>query len=216
MKKLVFTAVLLIILGTAWTLYLEYRNKRFADNLPKGAATVKQPANTSDAPVVENKNGETVPIDSVPAEITAENARVWHEHAGPHPQSQAETQQVPIGALSTDSPAQNAADLNPVPREVIEDSKRDLEWYRALVEWEAKYDALNEERHKLSQELKERTPSSRTAIEAHLQRMREDPSYAEEFIAKSEAWQKRLEAWQKKKEALNKERPIRPTPTHTH
>lgn len=219
MRKLVFTAVLLIILGTTWTLYLEHRNKRFVDSFPKGAATTQQPANTFDAPVVGNKNSEAVRVDSGPAEITAENARVWHEHAGPQANPHASTpdgQNAQAGALVKENPAQTSSDSNPVPREVIEDSKRDLEWYRAMKKWEAKDEALNEERRKLSQELKERTPSGKTAIETHLQRMREDPSYAEEFTAKLETWQNRLEAWEKKKEALKRERPIRPTPTHTH
>ena len=35
MKRVIFTALFLIVLGSAWMLYLEYSNKRFVENLPK-------------------------------------------------------------------------------------------------------------------------------------------------------------------------------------
>ena len=216
MKKLVFTAVLLIISGTVWTLYLEHRDKRFADNLSKGATTVKQPANTSDAPVVESKNSETVPVDSMSVETIAENARVWHEHAGPHPQSQADTQQAPIGAQAGGNPAQNAADSNPVPPEVIADSKRDLEWWRAIKKWEAKDEALHAEWKKLSQEFDELIGSDRAGFEALIQKVQEDPSYRDQLASKMKVWMAKVEALEEKDKELKKERPIRPTPTHTH
>ena len=213
MKKLVFTAVLLIILGAAWTLYLEHRNKRFADSLPKGVATTQPSANTAEAPAIGDKNNQDISVDSVPAEITAENARVWHEHAGPQANPHAGTpdrQQAPIGALSTDNPAQNAADSNPVPREVIEDSKRDLEWYRALKAWEEKYDALYAEWKKLDQEFDKLISFSI----AEVQRMGDKEKAA--FRAKANDLKAKSEAWDKKKAELDKQKPVRPTPTHTH
>ena len=205
MKKLVFTAVLLIILGTGWTLYLEHRNKRFADSLPKGAATTQQMVNTADA------NDPTDPTDSGPAEAVAENARVSHERAGAHPQSQApDTQPSPIGALSGDSPAQNAADSNPVPPEVIADSKRDLEWYRALKEWQAKDEALSAEWYELDQELDALISFSLEEV----QRMTDKEKAA--LRAKANDLKAKSKAWDKKKAELDKEKPVRPTPTHTH
>ena len=212
MKKLVFTAVLLIILGAAWTLYLEYRNKRFADSLPKGVATTQPSANTAEAPAIGDKNNQDISVDSVPAEITAENARVWHEHAGPQANPHAVTpdgQQAPIGALAEENSAQTASDPNPVPREVIEDSKRDLEWWRALKEWQAKDEALHAEWKKLDQELDKLISFSI----ADVQRMTDKEKAA--FRAKLKVLQAKSEAWDKKQAELKKEKPVRPTPTYT-
>lgn len=219
MKKIVFIAILLIGLGAVWTLYLEYTNKRFADSLPKESATTQQPTNTAEAPAIGDKNNQEIPIDSVPAEITAENARVWHEHAGPHPQPQADTpdtQQAPIGALAEDNRTQNAADSNPVPPEVIADNKRDLEWYRALKKWETKDEALHAEWKNLSQEFDELIGSDRAGFEALIQKMQEDPSYRDQLASKMKVWMAKMEALEKKDKELKKEKPIRPTPTHTH
>ena len=211
MKKVVFIAILLIGLGAAWTLYLEHGNKRFADNLPKAPATTQQPANTSEVPpTVEDKNNQTV-VGSVPAEIAAENARVWHEHAGPHPQSEADipdTAKSPTDTSLTKNPTQTSSDSNPVPPEVIEDSKQDLEWHRAFNSWDAKYEALYAERRELSQELQ--TLVSFTSED--IKRSGGNDAY----FAKLDAWEKRLEVWEKKKKKLIQEKPIRPTPTHTH
>ena len=211
MKKVVFIAILLIGLGAAWTLYLEHGNKRFADNLPKGPATTQQPANTSEVPpTVEDKNNQTV-VGSVPAEIAAENARVWHEHAGPHPQSEADTPDTaksPTDTSLPENPVQTSSDSNPVPPEVIADSRRDLEWHRAFNSWDAKYEALYAERRKLSQELQ--TLVSFTSED--IKRSGGNDAY----FAKLDAWEKRLEVWETKKKKLIQEKPSRPTPTHTH
>ena len=213
MKKLVFTAVLLIILGTAWTLYIEHRNKRFADSLPKGAATTQQPANTADAPAAADVNDPTTFADSVSAETLAENARVWHEHAGPQAHPHVDTpdaQQAPIGALAEENPAQTSSDSNPVPPEVIEDSKRDLEWWRAIKKWEAKDEALSAEWYELDQEFDKLISFSI----AEVQRMGDKEKAA--FRAKLNDLKAKSEAWDKKKAELDKEKPVRPTPTHTH
>ncbi len=211
MKKVVFIAILLIGLGAAWTLYLEHGNKRFADNLPKAPATTQQPANTSEVPpTVEDKNNQTV-VGSVPAEIAAENARVWHEHAGPHPQSEADTPDTaksPTDTSLPENPVQTSSDSNPVPPEVIADSRRDLEWHRAFNSWDAKYEALYAERRKLSQELQ--TLVSFTSED--IKRSGGNDAY----FAKLDAWEKRLEVWETKKKKLIQEKPSRPTPTHTH
>lgn len=213
MKKVVFIAILLIGLGAAWTLYLEHGNKRFADNLPKAPATTQQPANTSEVPpTVGDKNNQTV-VGSVSAEITAENARVWHEHAGPHPQSEADTPDTaksPTDTSLTKDPTQTSSDSNPVPPEVIADSRRDLEWYQAMKEYERKFDALRGEWDELNQEFDSITSGGLEDI----QRMGDREKTA--YIAKLKAWKAKVKVWEKKDKELEQERPIRPTPTHTH
>lgn len=210
MKKIIFIAILLIGLGAAWTLYLEHRNKRFVDSLPKGAAP-QQSANAAEAPAIGDKHNQEGPVDSVPAEIAAENARVWHEHAGPHPQSQADTPdevKPPTDTSLAENPTQTSSDSNPVPPEVIEDSKQDLEWHRAFNSWDAKYEALYAERRKLSQELQ--TLVSFTSEEI------ERSGGNDAYFAKLDAWEEKLKVWEKKKKELIQEKPKRPTPTHTH
>lgn len=219
MKKVVFISILLIGFGAAWMLYLEHKNKRFADSLPKGTATTQQSANTTEAPAIGDKNNQDIPVNSVSAETIAENARVWHEHAGPHPQSRADApdiQQVPIGVLAEKGSVQTTSDSNPVPPEVIADNKRDLEWYRALKKWEAKDETLHAEWKKLSQEFDELIGSDRAGFEALIQKMQEDPSYRDQLASKMKVWMAKMEALEKKDKELKKERPIRPTPTHTH
>ena len=210
MKKIGFIAILLIGLGAAWTLYLEHNSKRFADNLPKEPATTQQPDNTSEAPTIGDKNNQAARADSVPAEITAKNARVWHEHAGPHPQPQVDTQQAPIEVQAGKNPAENVADSNPVPPEVITDSKRDLEWYRALKEWQAKDEALSAEWYELDQELDALISFSLEEV----QRMTDKEKAA--LRAKANDLKAKSKAWDKKKAELDKQKPVRPTPTHTH
>ena len=209
MKKVVFTAILLIGLGAVWTLYLEHSNKRFADNLRKGTDATQQRVSPSNAPAVGEKNNQAARVDSVPAEITAENAQVQHEHARPqaHPHVNPPNTQ---GALAEENPARTSSDPNPVPREVIEDSKRDLEWWRALKEWQAKDEALHAEWKKLDQELDKLISFSI----ADVQRMTDKEKAA--FRAKLKVLQAKSEAWDKKQAELKKEKPVRPTPTHTH
>lgn len=217
MKKVVFTTILFIVLGTVWTLYLEYSNKRFVDSLPKTPATVTQPANTSDTPAAIYENSQAVLVDSVSAEPIAENAPVANRHTETLLSPQAdtpETRHPPTNAPAQSKPAQTTS--NPVPPEVIEDSERDLEWWRATKKWEEKYWAFDEEQEKLSQEHNELTPSDQAGLDALMRKIKEDPSYADEVVAKLNAWEAKMKARKKKKEALEKEKPVRPTPTHTH
>lgn len=83
MKKVVFTAIFLLVLGTAWTLYLEQGNKRFIEDLPKAPTAVRQTVNTMDAPTT-SEDRETVSIDVVPLETTVEDTHSEHEHPLPH------------------------------------------------------------------------------------------------------------------------------------
>lgn len=43
MKKVIFTCILLFVLGTAWLLYLEHETERFVENLPKPPSVDTQP-----------------------------------------------------------------------------------------------------------------------------------------------------------------------------
>lgn len=106
------------------------------------------------------------------------------------------------------------ADQNPVPPEVIEDSERDLEWIRADREWVEKYRALEAERDKLRQEGKAlRPPATPESIQRAL-RMSDDKK--ESHIAALKALMKKSKDLEGRIKRLQEEKPIRPTPTHTH
>ena len=90
MKKVVFTATLLIVLGTVWTLYLEQDKKRFIDNLPQPPATVRQPVGTADAPAT-SKSIETMTAKSALSETIVEDTLTESEHAHPHPHTHADS-----------------------------------------------------------------------------------------------------------------------------
>ncbi len=213
MKKFVFIAVLLISLGAAWTLYLKYSNRRFVGNLPKRSATVTQPADISDTSAMEYKNDQAAPVDSIPVESIVENAHMEGEHAELHAHphaSRSDKVNPPNGASVEKNSVQTTPQLNPVPPEVIEDSKRDLEWYQAMKEYEEEFDALREEWDELNQEFDSITSVSLEEI----QRMGNQDKTA--YISKLKAWKAKVKAWEKKDKELERERPIRPTPTHTH
>ncbi len=67
MKKVIFTAILSLVLGTAWMLYLESDNRRFIEQLPKLPANVTRPVDTADAPVTP-ESGETITTATSPLE----------------------------------------------------------------------------------------------------------------------------------------------------
>ena len=62
MKKVIVTTLILIVLGTVWTLFLEREKRRFVDSLPKVPTTVTQPVPT-DAPSA-SEIGESSATDS--------------------------------------------------------------------------------------------------------------------------------------------------------
>ncbi len=100
------------------------------------------------------------------------------------------------------------SDSNPVPREAIEDARRDLEWFDALDKYYEKFWALQAERDKLLQEFHSlMSPDFDQTL-----RDLADPSY----LPRLKAWQAKMEAWEKKDEELEKEYPVRPIPTHKH
>jgi len=77
-------AILLIVLGTAWTLYLEYDKKRFIDSLPQPPATVTQPVSTADAPATSTSIVTTA-AEPAPPETVVEDTLTESEQAHPHP-----------------------------------------------------------------------------------------------------------------------------------
>ena len=97
-------------------------------------------------------------------------------------------------------------DYNPVTPELAADMERDAAWLVAIREYEKKYDALHAEGRQLDKEFDALLEQAKTlegaALEALAPKLRAQ-------IAKNEAWLKKLEV-------LKQQRPVSPTPTHTH
>ncbi len=95
MKKVVLTAMLSIVLGTAWTLYLDHENKKFVDHLGKMDSFPTQQANTTDTHTTA-ENREVVAIDVAPSETIIEDIHVEreHTHLHPHPHSHTDTPEI--------------------------------------------------------------------------------------------------------------------------
>ena len=51
MKQFVFVCIALVVLGVAWTLYLEHEKERFVESLPKVPPVVTQPVDVGDMPL---------------------------------------------------------------------------------------------------------------------------------------------------------------------
>lgn len=51
MKQFVFVCIALVVLGVAWTLYLEHEKERFVESLPKVPPAVTQPVDVGDVPL---------------------------------------------------------------------------------------------------------------------------------------------------------------------
>ncbi len=68
MKKVIVTFVVLIVLGTVWTLFLEHEKRRFVDSLPKPPIIVTQPVDAVGASAVpeEPDSATAVPGPWVP------------------------------------------------------------------------------------------------------------------------------------------------------
>ena len=82
MKKVIVTFVVLIVLGTVWTLFLEHEKRRFVDSLPKVPTTVTQPVNTADIPAVSETSESADAADALPeASAIVEEAPAQVEHA---------------------------------------------------------------------------------------------------------------------------------------
>lgn len=105
MKKVIGTAIVLLALGTTWMLYLEYKNRRFIESLPKPPSTVRQPVDTIEAPTAA-ENSNIVPVESTPSETairhTAPESEHTHPHPHPHVSEPTETSENPFEAFTLD------------------------------------------------------------------------------------------------------------------
>ena len=68
MKKVIFTCILLFVLGTAWLLYLEHETERFVENLPKPPSVDTQPDTAEIQQPGEDEEylSEELPFDETP------------------------------------------------------------------------------------------------------------------------------------------------------
>ncbi len=68
MKKVIFTCILLFVLGTAWLLYLEHETERFVENLPKPPSIDTQPDTAEIQQPGEDEEylSEELPFDETP------------------------------------------------------------------------------------------------------------------------------------------------------
>lgn len=68
MKKVIFTCILLFVLGTAWLLYLEHETERFVENLPKPPSVDTQPNTAEIQQPGEDEAylSEELPFDETP------------------------------------------------------------------------------------------------------------------------------------------------------
>lgn len=82
MKKTIFIVIGLIALGTAWTLYLRWDNKRFLEGLPavKSSTPIQRPIDT-----IDDKGSETENENSVLPEDFNESQDVLSTDAGMAP-----------------------------------------------------------------------------------------------------------------------------------
>lgn len=74
MRKVVFTCIALIVLGTSWLLFLEHHKRRFEDSLPKVPVSVTQLVDTADSPL----NTDSLE-SSEEAEVSFEEPSVGHD-----------------------------------------------------------------------------------------------------------------------------------------
>ena len=87
MKKLFFTAILLIILCTTWMLYLNYSHKRFIDDIGIPPMPSTKSINTSDTLTASNDE-ETVHVDVTPSEtVSTTDTHTKAELVEKHPQN---------------------------------------------------------------------------------------------------------------------------------
>ena len=87
MKKVIVTFVVLIVLGTVWTLFLEHEKRRFEESLPKVPIMVTQPVDAVDTSAVseESDSATEVPGQWIPIGDNASTAGKQTEvEAVPH------------------------------------------------------------------------------------------------------------------------------------
>ncbi|MCY3551217.1 MAG: hypothetical protein OXN27_06410 [Candidatus Poribacteria bacterium] len=128
MKRVIFTALFLIVLGSAWMLYLEYSNKRFVENLPKVRPTSTLSVNTN-TENTESGNSNITDVDSVLSETVPDNSHAESEHVHPHtdmPELTVEEMRVPIEVplaeleeLQNDDTTENFESPEPMAEEYV-------------------------------------------------------------------------------------------------
>ena len=76
MKKVIVTTLILIVLGTVWTLFLEHEKRRFEESLPKVPILVTQPVDAVDTSAVseESDSATEVPGQWIPIGDNASTA----------------------------------------------------------------------------------------------------------------------------------------------
>ena len=103
---------------------------------------------------------------------------------------------------------QDNLDHSPVTPELAADMERDAEWFVAIKAWEKQFDAHCAEGKRLEEEHKALRPDDPEEF------LRSGDRQA--LIAKLKASQAKLNAWWAEYEELQAQKPIQPTPTHTH
>ncbi len=86
MKKVFFSVIVLLVLGAAWRLYLEYENRRFIESLPPPPVNVTQPANAPNTLVIEEsrENRENIAASTEENELTTTFTESENIHRHPH------------------------------------------------------------------------------------------------------------------------------------
>ena len=95
MKKVIFTAILLLVLGTAWVLHLEHKNRQFIEKLPKPPVTVKKTVGTTEASPAD-ENSDIYPLVSMPAETIVRHTGPEREHTHPRTSKPTEVSEKPF------------------------------------------------------------------------------------------------------------------------
>ena len=124
MKKVVFSAILLIILGTAWTLYLEHENKRFARNFLPRPSTVMEPVNTTETSVASGNGANSNPL---------EKPVIKDAHLHPHPHIDTLGQTEESGTVLEELPVDTVAPNSVLSEEEKETSDASPERKRSLL-----------------------------------------------------------------------------------
>ena len=89
MKKIIVITLILIVLGTVWTLFLEHEKRRFEESLPKVPTTVMQPVNTADVPAASDTGEPADVAGSLRAASTiVEEQREEVERTSLHPHAE--------------------------------------------------------------------------------------------------------------------------------
>ena len=166
---------------------------------------------TSQPTTITETRGEVGPENpSDVSESTTEPLDVSEIGMPPHRGEASDAPHSHSIASEEKDPDRHNIDSHLMPQALIEDGRRDLEWFRATKAYEAKFDALHVE---LDELMRESDALTSVSPEEFHQMSDEDKAA---HIAKLETWKTKIEAWEKKDEKLAEEKPVRPTPTHTH